>query len=85
MTVDQNMPNPFKDNTVIGFNLAKGATVSLTLTDVNGKLISKQEQFYNAGYNQIELSSDQIGTTGVVYYQLNSGNQTVTRKMIVLK
>jgi len=85
LSVDQNKPNPFKDQTVIGFTLVQSGNVIFSLTDASGRLIRQEQKHYETGYNQINLSADDLGAHGVVYYQLSSGNQTVTRKMIVLK
>jgi len=84
-TLEQNIPNPFKEATVISFNMPKSGNAILTLTDVDGKLINRIERHFNSGYNQISLSGDEISTSGVVYYHLNVGGETITKKMIVLK
>ena len=40
---------------------------------------------YNAGYNEITLRKSDLGTTGVLYYQLESGDNTATKKMVIIE
>ncbi|MEZ4982953.1 MAG: hypothetical protein R2769_15490 [Saprospiraceae bacterium] len=35
----QNVPNPFKGETTIGFNLPEASTVTLSISDATGKVI----------------------------------------------
>jgi TonB family protein len=84
ITLYQNEPNPFDDNTTIGFSLKEAAQVTLTIYDVTGKVIKKVEDKYSQGYNEIELSRADFNTHGVHYYQLDSGNLTATKKMVAL-
>ena len=80
----QNTPNPFDNVTTIGFELPVAGTATLSVFDVTGKTISVIENTYNAGYNTIELSKSTLGTTGVLYYQLESGEFTATKSMILI-
>jgi len=38
-----------------------------------------------AGYNQVVINKGDINTSGVLYYQLESGDFTATKKMIVIE
>ena len=80
----QNTPNPFDEVTQIGFELPEAGQATLTVFDVTGKTVSVMTEDYNAGYNQITLRKSDLGTSGVLYYQLESGNYTATRKMILI-
>ena len=80
----QNTPNPFKGETVIGFNMAAAASATMTISDVSGKVLKVVRGDYNKGYNTITLSSDEL-TTGVLYYQLDTDNYSQTMKMVVIK
>jgi len=81
----QNTPNPFKGETVIGFNLPEAGTATLTIQDVSGKVISVVEGDFAKGYNQVSVNSNNMPNTGVLYYTLASANDTATRKMIILQ
>jgi len=83
--VEQNKPNPFKDETLIGFHLPEAGLVSLSITNVDGKLIYNSEANYESGYNEITIAADLLESSGVMYYQIKSGNMAASRKMIILK
>ena len=81
----QNVPNPFSESTIIGFELPTEGNASLTIYDVTGKVINVSNGYYNAGYNEIEITTEAINQTGILYYELTSGNQVMTKKMISIK
>ena len=80
----QNTPNPFDEFTAIGFELPQSGSATLTIFDVTGKTVSVLTENYGAGYNEITLRKSELGTSGVLYYQLESGDFTATRKMILI-
>jgi len=81
-TLFQNVPNPFKGVTVIGFTLPEATTATLTVMDVSGKVLQLVEGEYGKGYNEVRLS---VAATGVLYYQLDTPTHSATRKMVVLE
>ena len=82
--VMQNQPNPFKDATVIPFNMAEAGTVTLKVMDVTGKIVSVKHGDFNKGYNEFKLTRNDIPSAGVMYYTVETGTNTVTKKMIVI-
>ncbi|HJW30541.1 MAG TPA: T9SS type A sorting domain-containing protein, partial [Saprospiraceae bacterium] len=80
----QNEPNPFNGSTQIGYVLPESGQVSLTLFDVTGRELFKQSYNGNKGLNRIEIRKDQIGSQGVVYYQIQFQGYTATKKMLIL-
>lgn len=80
----QNRPNPFNENTTISFVLSEEANTVLTVYDITGKIVHTQSGTYGKGMNSIELSSQQIATPGVLYYQLEANGSVATKKMINL-
>ncbi len=81
----QNEPNPFKGQTVVSFNLAEAAQATLTIFDVTGKVITNQTIAGLRGYNTVTLDANQLGVSGVLYYTLESGEFTATKKMIIIE
>jgi subtilisin-like proprotein convertase family protein len=79
----QNVPNPFKGVTVIGFTLPEAATATLKVMDVSGKVLQVVSGDYAKGYNEVRLSN--LSATGVLYYQLDTPTNSATRKMIILE
>jgi hypothetical protein len=81
----QNEPNPFRGQTVVGFNLAEAAAATITVFDVTGKVIVKENLNGVKGYNTVNFNANQLGTSGVLYYTLESGEFTATKKMIIIE
>ncbi|MFK7806520.1 MAG: T9SS type A sorting domain-containing protein, partial [Saprospiraceae bacterium] len=80
----QNMPNPFRQETVIGFDLPAAMSAQLVIFDASGRQLQSIEGDYNKGYNQVSLSSENL-TRGVLYYQLITDDYTATNKMVKIK
>ena len=81
----QNRPNPFANNTVILFNMPENSDYNLTVYDITGKTVYKTSGNAEAGLNNIEINKSQIKGSGVLYYTLNAGKYTATKKMVVIK
>lgn len=78
--LDQNVPNPFNGQTTVNYELAKdAASVSLTVTDVTGRVVSIQKGETTTGVHSLTISAV---NAGVYYYTLNVDGKTSTRKMI---
>ena len=82
--LEQNTPNPFNAETVIGFNLPTAGTATLKVMDIQGKVLKTITADYTKGYNQISLNAKELGATGVLSYQLESADNVVTKKMIII-
>lgn len=80
----QNRPNPFTGQTTIGFVLPDAATVSLTITDVSGREVFRTVQDFEGGINEINIEKADLRATGVMYYRLETGKYSATKKMILL-
>ena len=59
--------------------------VNFSVFDVAGKLVYNTTGLYSKGMNSIELNVADLATSGVLYYQIETKEQTATRKMVVLK
>ena len=81
----QNEPNPFNTQTTIGYRLAAEGKVNFTVHDVTGKVLINKSLSGVRGYNEITLKSSDLGISGVLYYTLESGEFTATKKMIILE
>ncbi|RPI00419.1 MAG: T9SS C-terminal target domain-containing protein [Calditrichaeota bacterium] len=83
--LDQNYPNPFNPTTSISYSVAKTGNVELKIFDLLGKEVSvlvnevKSAGRYSATFDGADLSS------GVYFYTLNTGDQTFTKKMTLMK
>jgi hypothetical protein len=80
----QNTPNPFVSTTAVGFYLPEATSATLTVSDVQGKVVKVVNGDFNRGYNQVTLQRSELGVSGVLYYRLETANNTATRKMILV-
>jgi len=81
----QNYPNPFNGSTQIQFSMPHAGPATLTLFDPLGRKISLLfHGMAQAGVHRISLSSESLAS-GMYFYQLSSGNTTVTRRLVLIK
>ena len=91
----RNYPNPFNPETWIPYQLSEPAEVTLTIYDMNGRLIrrlalghqaagmyqSRSRAVYWNGRNQL----GEAVASGLYFYTLTAGKFTATRRMLILK
>jgi hypothetical protein len=81
----QNYPNPFNPSTTISFNVIKQDHVSLRVYNILGEVVAtlvnevKSPGNYSVRFDARGLSS------GIYFYEFNSGNFRDVKKMIILK
>ncbi len=79
----QNRPNPAKGSTEIAFSLPKAEQVRLAVYDAQGRLVrTLVEGNRAAGTHQISVSGLE---SGVYFYRLEAGRNSLTRRMVVAK
>jgi hypothetical protein len=81
----QNQPNPFKGETVIGFNLPEAAQATVTISDVTGKVLKLYRLEGARGYNQLTVRSADLAAAGVVSYTVAAGSFAATKKMVIVE
>ena len=84
-TLYQNQPNPFQEETVIGFYLAKEGSATLSIHEVSGKILKVIEGDYGKGYNEVSVARSDLAASGVLYYQLYTEEHSATMKMIIME
>jgi sugar lactone lactonase YvrE len=81
----RNYPNPFQNQTMIEYQISQGSEVSITITDVMGKVITRQNLGYQeVGTYQIDFQNDRL-TTGIYLCILETGRQKKIHKMMIEK
>ena len=80
----QNVPNPFSQQTTIGFDVSEEGEATFTVIDLSGRTLYTETLIVTQGYNEIDISSNDIGARGVLYYKLETGTFTATNKMIII-
>jgi len=85
----QNYPNPFNPETVISFDLDREQHITLEIINILGqKVETVLDKKMPAGQHKISWSSENFDSklaSGVYFYRLSGEDQTLTRKMILLK
>jgi hypothetical protein len=90
LTLAQNRPNPFNPSTLIEYTLPAASPVVLEIYDGAGRRIARIEDGMRpAGAHTVQWDgTNDTGTpvcSGVYFYRLSTGKQTLTRKMILLR
>ncbi len=86
----QNYPNPFNPNTTISFDLKSEHHIELCIYNIKGQkvktLINEKMQ---TGKHQIKWDglndSNKAIVSGIYFYNIKTGNQTFSKKMLMLK
>ncbi|MCK6693219.1 MAG: HYR domain-containing protein, partial [Thermoanaerobaculia bacterium] len=78
----QNRPNPFEDHTVIGFFLPEGCDAQLRVLDITGRELFRIDGTYSAGYHEETVYLRDLGTGGMLWYELTTPKGKQARKMV---
>jgi len=80
----QNQPNPFSTQTTIRFTLPAAQQATLTIFDVQGKTIKQFGGDYAKGQHYITVRKADLPTVGLMYYALETAEEKIIKKMILL-
>jgi hypothetical protein len=83
--LEQNYPNPFNPSTTIKFALPKSANVKLDVYSISGEYITTLVKDYMpAGNHSIQFVAEGL-SSGVYIYKLVAGENSFSKKMVLLK
>jgi|GEM_PF-1975731 photosystem II stability/assembly factor-like uncharacterized protein len=82
----QNYPNPFNPKTVIRYSLIVNSIVTMKMYNALGNEVATflENEMQEAGEHEIQLDATPL-PSGIYFYQLRSGNERQTRKLLLLK
>ena len=81
----QNYPNPFNPLTKINYNLQSGSFVILKIYDNLGReLKTLINNYQNAGLHSVTFNGKDL-PSGIYYYQMEAGDFSQTKKLLLLK
>jgi len=84
IVLKQNYPNPFYDTTNIGFTILNHGHVSLEVFNLFGELVARiVSSDLDPGEHTIEWTPAECGA-GFYYYQLRSGEYSVTKRLLLI-
>ncbi|MBD3232360.1 MAG: T9SS type A sorting domain-containing protein [candidate division Zixibacteria bacterium] len=85
MVLYPNYPNAFNSETKIDFYLTESASVKLEIYNLLGQKVSALiDRSLDAGYHEITWDASDA-PSGVYFYKLSNGEESITRKMCLLK
>lgn len=85
LQIRQNYPNPFERRTSLTYYLPSGGEVEAVLYNTLGQHVQQLARgFQAAGWHALQLSSQGL-SPGVYFIRLESGEQVVTRKILLMK
>ena len=85
-TLLQNFPNPFKTKTTIQFNLPKAGDATLSIFDIEGRLVKTiYKEKLSSGMHEIELLRAEFPANGQLIYRLDSNGFSSSRKMLLVE
>jgi len=83
--LEQNYPNPFNPSTKINYQIKENGFVALKVFDSLGKevatLLNKEQQ---AGNYSVDFNASSLAS-GVYYYRLSVNNNSLVKKMILMR
>jgi len=88
--LQQNYPNPFNPNTTISYSLPNAVDVQMGIYNLNGRLVKQlvAEQQDRGYYDVTWDGTDAFGyhvVSGTYIYRLQAGEQSVVRKMVLMR
>lgn len=90
LTLLQNEPNPFNPSTTIRYELPSKSHVTIDIYDVSGRhvarILNKEEDEgrHSIVWNGMDHSSNTV-SSGVYFYVLSTGKNSITKKMVLLR
>jgi hypothetical protein len=83
--LSQNYPNPFNPNTVINYSLPERNNVSLKVYDMLGREVANLvNESQNAGSHSVSFNASKLAS-GIYIYTLRTGNNSMSKKMMLMK
>ncbi len=80
-----NYPNPFNPTTKISFSIPQKSQIKLKVFDVLGREIQiLANRVYEVGQYEVEFNANNL-PSGIYFYNLTTGNYSLTKKMLLLK
>jgi hypothetical protein len=81
-TLEQNVPNPAGDKTMIRYYIPEKGNTLFELRNIYGQLIYAEQAEPAAGSHEILLPLPEL-SSGVYFYTLEYNKQSITRRMII--
>jgi predicted lipoprotein with Yx(FWY)xxD motif len=86
----QNYPNPFNPTTTLSYSIPAKCHVTLEIYDISGMRVARlvdtpqDKGSYEVGWSGKDGAGNSLAS-GVYFYQLTAGTQTISKKMVLLR
>jgi len=85
LSLSQNYPNPFNPTTNIDFAIREPGNVQLAVYNVAGQMVGMLANGnYAVGQHTVTFDASEL-SSGVYFYTLSTQNESLSRKMILVK
>ena len=78
-------PNPFRDQLELQFLLPAPMPVSLTITDLSGKVVWQWRGEQAAGHHRIALNGDELPDAGIYFCRMEAGEVSNVQRLVRIK
>jgi len=85
LQVFKNYPNPFEDFTYLPIELKETTNFTLTITDVSGKEIYREQHTKGSGSHQLRIDGSIFPSSGEYFYNVLTTHNQLTGKLIFVK
>ena len=82
LELEQNIPNPFGNTTLIRFYNPVDSEVVLSIVDISGKRVWVDRSYRQKGWHEKSIEIDQLKGAGVYIYELSNGLDVARMKMM---
>ncbi len=80
-----NYPNPFSESTKLTYQIQFDTDVKLSVFSMDGRLVLEQQTYKLAGVHAFDISKDDLEGAGVYAYKIQTSNNSIESRMILLK
>ena len=82
--VSQNYPNPFNPTTKIRVQIPNAGAWSMDIYNINGQLVESFSGVSESGFEDVVWDASSL-SSGVYFYKVVAGNNSLTKKAVLLK
>ena len=82
ISLQQNQPNPFSQNTIIRYTIPQGSDAQIKIYDVSGNIVKSVKAADNG---QVQISAFDLKPGSYIYNLIVNGAIAASKKMVILK
>ncbi|NNE29002.1 MAG: hypothetical protein HKN16_05175, partial [Saprospiraceae bacterium] len=80
-----NVPNPFRQETTLRFFLPESGMAELKIVDLDGRILLRENSFFEKGYQERVIRSDQLPGSGVMQVEIISRKGVISQKILMIR